>query len=101
MVDPVLDGLADTKHHGRGGAHAELVCGAMHQEPIRGQAFQARDFVADFIVKDLSAAARNRIQSSVAQARNRIAYAEIAVLGNRENFRGGVNIAGGFSESAA
>src|SRR5207302_841346 len=44
------------------------------------------------IVKNLGAAARNRIQSSVAQAGNRIAHAQIAVLGNRQNFRSGIAV---------
>jgi hypothetical protein len=92
VVDAVLDGLADAEHHGRGGSHAELVRGAMHLQPIGGEAFQARDFVADFVVENFRAAAGNRIESGIAQARNRIAQAQIAVFGDRQNLRSGVAV---------
>ena len=60
---------------------------AMYFEPIRGQAFQSRNFVADFIVKNFSPAAGDRVKAGVAQARNRIAQTQVAVFGNRENLR--------------
>src|ERR1035441_3272468 len=92
MVDAVLDGFPDAKHHSRGGSNAKLVRGAMHLQPIGGQAFQPSDFVANFVVEDLSAAAGNRIESRVAQPRNRVAHAEVAVLGDRKNLRSGVAV---------
>ena len=64
----------------------------MHLQPVRGQAFQPRDFVADFIVENFGAAAGNGIESRIAQPRNRVAHAEAAVFGDRENFRSGVAV---------
>ena len=63
VVDPVFDVLAHAKHHGRGGAHAQLVRGAMHVDPVLGQALQTGDLVADFIVEDFRAASGNGIQA--------------------------------------
>ena len=34
VIHALLDGLAAAEHHGRGGAHAERVSGAMHVDPI-------------------------------------------------------------------
>ena len=54
--------LADAEHHGGGSPHAELMRGAMHVEPICGQAFQAGNLVTHLVVENLRAAAGNRIQ---------------------------------------
>src|SRR5580692_5992857 len=87
MVDAVFDRFADAEHHGRGGPHAELVGSAMYQQPVRSQTFQTRDLVADFIVENFGTAARDRIESGVAQPGNRVPHAEVAVFGNRQDFR--------------
>ena len=42
MVHAMLEVLADAEHHGRGGAHAELVRSAVNVEPVFGQAFRRR-----------------------------------------------------------
>jgi hypothetical protein len=39
MVDAVLVAFADAEHHGGGGAHAELVSGAVDVDPVAGEAF--------------------------------------------------------------
>src|SRR5208282_4423495 len=59
----------------------------MHVQPIVRQALQARDLVADFVVEYLRPATGNRIQTCIAQPRNRIPNAEFAVFRNRDNFR--------------
>src|SRR6266853_4494700 len=61
MINPMLKSLAYSKHHGCGGAHAQLVRGAVDVEPVVGQAFQARNFVTHFVVQDLRAAAGDRV----------------------------------------
>src|ERR1035438_10454174 len=92
MVDAVLDGFADAKHHGCSRSHAELMCSAMDLKPVRSQALQTRDFVADFVVENFSSSAGDGIKPRVAQPRNRVAHAEIAVFGNRQNFRSGIAV---------
>jgi hypothetical protein len=92
VVDTVFVVLADTEHHGRGGAHADLVGGSMDVDPIIREAFQAGDFVADFVVENLSATARDGIEASIAQAQNRIANAEAAVLGDGDDLGSGVAV---------
>jgi hypothetical protein len=87
VVDAVFVILADAEHHGRGGAHADLVRGAVHVDPVAGQAFQAGDFVADFVVENFRAAAGNGIEAGIAQAENRVANAEAAVFGDRDDLR--------------
>ena len=34
MIDALVEILANAEHHGRGGAHAELMCRAVHADPI-------------------------------------------------------------------
>jgi hypothetical protein len=87
MIDAVFVIFADAEHHGRGGAHADLVRRAVHINPVTREALQAGDFVADFVVQNLSAAAGDGIESGIAQAENRIANAEFAVLGNGDDLR--------------
>src|ERR1700722_2892435 len=90
VVNAVFVVLAYAKHHGCGGAHPDLVGGAMNIDPVVGQAFEARNFVAHFIVENFGAAAGNGIEPSVAQAENCVANAEAAVLGDRDNLGSGV-----------
>src|SRR5450432_558993 len=99
MVDAVLVFFADAEHHGGGGAHAELVRGAVHVEPVGGQAFQAGDLVADFVVENFGAAAGDGIKSGGAQFRNGLANREAAVLGNGDNLRRGVAVQMDFREA--
>src|SRR5258708_20995376 len=92
MVDAMFVVFGDAEHHGRGGADAELVRGSMDVDPITGEAFQASDFVANFVVENFGAAARNGVESGIAQADNRVADAERAVLGDSDDFGGGVAV---------
>src|SRR5271165_261487 len=75
------------KHHGGRGPHAELVGRAMHIEPVVGQAFQAGDLVAHFVVEDLGAAAGNGIQTGIAQAAYGVLDAQAADLSDADNLR--------------
>src|SRR5258708_6884430 len=90
VVDAVFVVFAYAEHHGRSGSHADLVSGAVNVDPITRQAFEARDFVADFVVENFGAAAGNGIESGIAQAENRVANAEAAVLGDGDDLRRGV-----------
>ena len=76
VVDAVLVGLADAEHHGRRRPHAELVRGAMHVEPVVGEALQARDLVAHFVVENFGAAAGDGVESGIAQALDGVFDAE-------------------------
>src|SRR5271167_1798650 len=87
VVDAMLVALADAEHHGRRGPHAEHVSGAMHVEPVIGQAFQARDLVAHFIVENFGAATGNGIESGIAQPPDRIFDAQAADLGDADDLR--------------
>ena len=73
VVDAVFDVLAHAEHHGGGGAHAQLVRGAVHVDPVFGQALQAGDLVADFVIQNFRAAAGNGIESGIAQADDGVA----------------------------
>src|SRR5258706_7818412 len=90
MVDAVFVILADAEHHGRGGAHADLVGGAGDVDPVVGKAFEAGDLVADFVVENFSAAAGDGIESGIAQAENCVANAEAAVLGDGDDLGSGI-----------
>jgi len=70
----------------------------MDFQPIGGQAFQARDFVADFVIQNFRTAAGDGIESGIAQARNGIAQGELAVFRNGENFRSRVAMQVNFRE---
>ena len=59
MIDAVFVVFTDTEHHGRGGAHAELVGGAVNIEPVVGEALQARNLESHFVVKDFCATTGN------------------------------------------
>ena len=68
MFDALLDRFAAAEHHRGGGAHTELVRREVHVDPLLSRALQAADPSPHFVVKDLRAAAGNRIQTGVAQA---------------------------------
>src|SRR5271156_4816927 len=92
MIDAVFVIFAYAEHRGRGGAHADLVGGAVNVDPVVGQALQAGDFVAHFVVENFGAAAGDGIESGIAQAENGVANAEAAVLGDGDDLRGGVAV---------
>ena len=73
VIDPVLQLLAAAEHHGGGGAHAELMRGAVDAQPVFGEALQAGDFVAHFVVEDFGAAAGDGVEAGIAQARDGVA----------------------------
>src|SRR6185437_12857382 len=83
------EGFAYAEHHGGGGSHAELVSGAMHQNPFVGSSFEAGDALADIVVENFRAASGNGIESGIAQANDGVAHGEVAVFGDGQNFRGG------------
>ena len=89
VVDPIFISFADAEHHSGGSPHAELMCGAVHIEPIVSEAFEARDFVADFVVENFSAATRNGIKSGITQAADGVFDAQAADIGDANNLRGG------------
>ena len=66
--------------------------GAMHVEPVLGQALEAGDLVANFIVENLGAAAGNGVEAGVAQAKNRVADRKPAVLGDRDDLGSRVTV---------
>ena len=73
----------------------------MHVEPVFGQAFEPGDLVADFVVENFRAAAGNGIESGVAQARDGVANAQLAVFGDGNDLRRGVAVQVNLWESAA
>ena len=85
MIDAVFVTFADSEHHGCCGPHADLMGGAVNINPITGEALQASDFVADFVVENFGAAAWDGIEPGIAQAQNRVANAEAAVLSDGNN----------------
>src|SRR6185437_9131265 len=89
VVYPLLEGFAYAEHHGGGGSHAELVCGAMHQNPFVGSTFEASDALADIVVENFRTASGNGIEARVAEAHDGVAHGEAAVFRNGQNFRGG------------
>src|SRR5215472_16691191 len=50
----------------------------MHCDPVFGQAFQAGDLVADFVVQDLRAAAGDGVESGIAQSLDGVRDAQTA-----------------------
>ena len=91
--------FADSEHHGGGSAHAELMRGAMHQQPVFGETLQARDAVANLVVENFRAATGDGIKSGIAEPNNRVAYAERTVFGNRQNLRRGIAVQMNFREA--
>ena len=89
VVDALLEGFADAEHHGGGGAHAELVGGAVDADPIFGAALEAGDALADVVVEDLCAAAGDGLEAGVAKTHDGVAESDLGVLGDGEDFAGG------------
>ena len=88
VVDALVEGLAHAEHHGGRGAHAELMRGAMHADPVFGAALEARDAMAHLVVENLRAAAGDGIEARIAQAGDGVAQVEVGVLGDGQDFRG-------------
>src|SRR5215472_11909569 len=101
MVDAMLELFADTEHHGRRGPHAELAGCAMNADPVFGEALEAGDLVADFVVEDLGAAARDRVETRIAQTRDRIVQGQAAVLGDGKNLGSGIAVQVNFRKALA
>src|ERR1700723_3223559 len=59
----------------------------MHVFPFGGAGFEPRNARTNFVVENFRAAARNRIESGIAQARDRIAHRKPRNLGDAQNFR--------------
>ena len=88
MIDPLLVIFSDAEHHGRRGLHSQTVRGAVHQQPVFGQAFQARDAPAHLVIENFRASAGYRVQSGGTQAHQGLFHADAAVLGDGQDFRG-------------
>ena len=86
VVDALVEGFADAEHHGGGGAHAELMGGAVNADPIFGAALEAGDAFADVVVENFGAAAGDGVEAGVAEAGDGGAQVEFAVLGDGEDF---------------
>ena len=97
----MLEVLAHAEHHGGGGAHAKLVRGAVHVEPVFGEALQASDPLADFVVENFRAAAGNGIEPGIAQTRDGVANTQGAVFRDGDESPKRNSSAGAPSESAA
>src|SRR5215469_4830031 len=87
VIDPVLKLFSNAKHHGGSGAYAQLMSGAVHVEPVFGQALQARDAVAHFVVENFGTPAGDGVEPGIAQAGDGIADSKAAVLGDGNDFR--------------
>ena len=86
VIDALFDVFSHSEHHGSRCAHAQLVRGAMHADPVFSQALEASDLETDFVVQDFRPSARNRVEPGVTQANNRVPQAQVAVLGNGQDF---------------
>src|SRR6516225_4715685 len=73
MIDAMLVIFSDPKHHGRCRTHADLVRRAVNIDPVFGQALQAGDLVAYFVIQNFRSSARNGIEPGVPQSQNRVA----------------------------
>ncbi len=89
VVDALLQRFAYAEHHGGGGAHAELVRGAMHVHPVLCEAFETRDAEAHFVVQDFGATPGDGIEPGIAQARNRVVDRNSVQLGEVQDLRRG------------
>src|SRR5207245_5415208 len=72
VLDAVCPGLDMAVHHRRRGRHAESVRVTHDIEPFLRLRLLRRDYVANAVDEDLAAAARDRVEARVAQARARL-----------------------------
>ena len=87
VVDAVGVIFAYAEHHGRRGAHSQLVRRAVHIQPVAGQAFQARDLVAHFVIQDFRASPGNRIEARIPEPGNRVANGQPAIFRDGNDLR--------------
>src|SRR4051812_13500634 len=73
--------------------------GAMHVDPVFGEALQPRDAMAYFVVENLRTASRNGIKPGFAQSHYGVANRETAVLRNRDNLGSGKTVKMNFWEA--
>src|ERR1700722_149015 len=85
MINAVFRVLSHTEHHGRGSSHADLVRRTMNIDPVSREAFQARNFVTDFVVKNFRTAAGDGIEAGVTQAKDSVPNAEVTVLSDGDD----------------
>ena len=93
VVHALLDGLAAAEHHGRRGAHAQRVRGAVDVHPLLRRALQAADALPHVVVEDFGAAAGNGIETRVAQPGDGVAQDQPAHFGDVDDFRRGEAVA--------
>src|ERR1700747_1175111 len=62
----------------------------MDADPVFAQALQPRDLVADFVVENLGAPTGDGVKAGITQARDGVVKRQVAVLGDRQNLRGGI-----------
>ena len=86
VVDALVEGFVDAEHHRCGGTHAELMGGAVDEDPVLCSAFEAGDAMAHRVVEDFCAASGDGVEAGVAQADDGVADGEAAVFGDGENF---------------
>lgn len=99
VVDALVHGFADAEHHGGGGAHSELMGGAMHGDPVVGAALEAGDALADVVVEDLGAAAGDGVKSGIAKTRDGGAEVQVGVLRDGQDFGGAEAVQPDFREA--
>ena len=89
MIDALRVRLDVAVEHRRRAAHAHLVPGAMHLQPLLGRLLPAADLVAHCRIENLRAAAGDRAQPRLAQHLERLAdgFLEYA-QGEMPNFDG-------------
>ena len=72
VTDPVMNGFTDANHHRGRRAKTKRMGRAMNHQPLIGFAFQWADGFTDFIIQNLAAATRHRIQSRSFQPRENV-----------------------------
>ncbi len=86
MVDAMAKLFAAAEHHGGGGTQSQGMGHAVHFFPVIARTLQARNFRANFIVKNFRAASGNGLQPRIHQALNRFANADFADFRDAQNF---------------
>src|SRR5271157_3126983 len=84
----MFESFAAAEHHGGGSAQAELVRGAVHQEPLLGGALQARNPPAYLVVQDFRSSAGDRVEPRVHEAHYGVAYIQAGDFRDVQDFRG-------------
>src|ERR1019366_9741621 len=87
VAHTMFDALPASEHHGGGGAHPQLVRGAVHGDPVFGGTLQPADPETYFIVENFRAAAGDGVESRVLQPLDGIANRQAADFGDAADFR--------------